>query len=165
MIPNEWIMEIKQRWPLAHFIVHSPEMLERRFQNATTMAWSIKRGLVLFDKQKILQSFIEKELALPKKVWIQEHLSKTTSWPDDSPGTRTKLINLAILFLELRGIVPTTKSAIRKHFLAETDNDSWCEALQTVMARGDGEREYDDPLRRQLANVVRQLHEDIECLL
>ncbi len=135
-IPNEVIGGIKKAWPLVHFIVHNPDKLSYHFHHCTTMAWSIKKGVVLFDPQGALATFMAQRLRMPSKEWLQSWASTVSGWPDGPRDLRHKVINFGILRLALLGVVPTTKHQLRSEFLGRIKDDALRNAVRIATQRG-----------------------------
>lgn len=110
---------------------------EHHLKNRTTMAHSIRRGVVILDKEgHFLPFFLLTNEDLPKKEWIKKHylhfvICHTLSlqsiredqefqkkFSQDSMPYHVDnnlcraIVNYSILYLELKGIIPTTKKQI-----------------------------------------------------
>lgn len=142
MIPTDEIVEIRKPWPLVHFIYHSRASLKRHFSTSNTMAWSIKRGIVLRDPQRVLTPFRARTLDAPSKEWIRSHAQEVAEWSNDKDGLRKKMINFGILYLELMGIVPTTKRQLGKHFLEQVPDDILLAGMRIAIERGRSPEDY-----------------------
>jgi predicted nucleotidyltransferase len=54
------------------FVPFSTEELNKHFEDSTTMAHSIKKGIVLFDRNGFLQSNLKAPLGPPSRRWMKE---------------------------------------------------------------------------------------------
>ena len=109
IIEKDRIVEIKKLWPIVHFIAYTPDRLAEAFGQQNTMAWSIARGLPLFDGSGIIAHCKSIPLAAPGADWVREHMKRVLEWPDEPQSLWRKVINLAILYTAARGDVATTK--------------------------------------------------------
>ena len=123
------IREIKDRWPLAHFIVWTPDRLRDHFENATVMAWSVMRGRVLYDPKGIITPLISRPLGPPSKTWLRDRAKYVDHWPDDVSGLARTMVNFSILYLSSLGMVPTTKRQIQQEFDLRISDESLQAAL------------------------------------
>ncbi len=134
-IPNEVIVSIKETWPLAQFIVRTPSKLLKELQEGSIATWSIKRGVVLYDPQRVLQRLFRQEPRLPSKQWIIRRVEYVASWPSDMEGLRKKLLNLGVLMLARRGVVVTTKHQLRHDFPRHVRQPLLCMAIDFATMR------------------------------
>jgi len=116
----------------------STEELNRHFAECTTMAHSVQKGIVLFDKDGFLESYLKAPLGPPSKRWMKEwfvhwlefyflgqlDLEREEEFhrkfcdeechcliPDNLARAT---VNFSILFLETHGVIPVSKGEIRK---------------------------------------------------
>ena len=113
--------------------------VEYHFHNATTMAHSIRNGLVLYDRTGLITRLSRQSLGLPNREWMRQWfihwlrfyrlgvldrmrqkrfhkrycLRRCRCQIGDHLARAT--VNFAILFLETKGIVPTTKKKIKTY--------------------------------------------------
>lgn len=107
------------------------DQLEQNFIDCTTMAHSLKNGLIIYDPNLLLQTKCNQLSDLPTVEWMYswfkhfddiyfiERKYKSQRYYNHrsdmiSNNMARVVVNLAILFLESRGIVPTTKKKIRQ---------------------------------------------------
>lgn len=115
-----------------------PDFLrEEHLQTRSTMAHSIRRGLILLDKEGLFDDFNRlTDVDLPEQRWIKKHFLRFISvhffglhgieqekemqkvlnycqyeveYPND---VCRAIVNFSILYLELHGIIPTSKRQI-----------------------------------------------------
>lgn len=121
-------------------IPFTQKQLSWHFDNSSTMAHSIQKGVIIYgDTNKIIQKFIKKELLLPKIEWMRywfNHWLKRYEWARYSIRRKRRFhkkfcrkechcdlfddiarvtVNFCILYLETKGIVPTSKKQIIKN--------------------------------------------------
>lgn len=123
---------------MAQLVVFSEEELRKHFEDFSTMAHSIQKGIAVFEKDGFLKPFLDMPLGLPKKEWMKgwfvhwlefyfmglhdletdEEFHKKFCkekcqcfLPDNLARAA---VNFAILYLETRGVVPVSKGEIRK---------------------------------------------------
>jgi predicted nucleotidyltransferase len=161
MIPNPEIVEIKSRFPLAHFIYHSPQALQKHFADCDVMAWSIKRGVVIMDPDRLLAPLRARPLDAPRREWLRQRVELVRGWPDDARGSRTKMINFGILYLSLSGTVPTTKRKLRDAFLAAVTDPLLVEAMKIATQRGRTHEDYAADELQVLKESNARLHDMI----
>lgn len=153
-IPNEVIVRIKETWPLAQFIVRTPGKLLRELQEGSIAAWSVKRGVVLYDPQRVIRRSFRQEPRLPSGQWILQRLEYVTSWPSDVEGLRKKLLNLGVLMLARRGVVVTTKHQLRHDFPRHIRQPLLCMAIDFATMRQPSARGRYVREARMLAEAV-----------
>ncbi|MFC1601440.1 hypothetical protein ACFL34_03740 [Candidatus Sumerlaeota bacterium] len=163
MIPDDEIVKIKARWPLSHFIFHRPEKLEHHFTHCTTMAWSIKKGIVLFDRHNLLAPFRQRDLGMPSKEWMRSWMTEVDWWPEDPRGLRHKMLNLGILYLALLGVAPTTKHEISKEFRRRVTDKTLLKAMSVAAERGTDESEFSETQLQCLKQALGMLREELEA--
>lgn len=134
MVPKQEIIGIKSRWPLAHFIYYSPARLLEQAKTGSVQAWSIKRGMLLYDPGKIVAAVIP-EVALPTRQWIGEYRQCVAGWPSDSKGLWQKALSLAVLLLAQQGVMVTTKAQLRRDFPLHQHNPLLLHAVEVVTER------------------------------
>jgi len=117
-------------------IVFSRRQLNYHFKNSTTMAHSIKKGIILFDKAKLLAKLIKRDLDLPSREWMNRWFNhwlmfyrfgimdrrrnrrfhrkycRRRCYCEVGDYFARATVNFSILYLETKGIVPTTKREI-----------------------------------------------------
>jgi len=115
-------------------------LLQSHFEKRTTMAHSVKNGVIVYEKEDFVSNFLKKDIGLPTKEWMKDwtlHWFRFYEWGMDDIARAEEwhkkycdkecichiseliarvVVNLSILFLETHGIVPTTKSKIKRHF-------------------------------------------------
>jgi len=165
MIPDDAIIQIRARWPLSHFIVHSPENLERHFDNCSTMAWAIKKGVVIFDRNNLLDPFMQRRLEMPSREWMRSRLEYVGGWDEDSRGLCHKMLELGTLYLEILGVAPTTKHELRSEFLGRVKNEALTEAMGIATERGTEKSALLEIQLQSLKKAVEILREKIEASL
>jgi len=113
-------------------------LVDYHFKNFTTMAHSISKGVIIYDKSGLLTEIYNAVLGNPTKDWIKEwfnffeysYISGVSSLKFHAKLHRSlckdkceceisnllarAMVNWSILYLELNGIVPTTKKQILK---------------------------------------------------
>ena len=116
----------------------STEELNKHFEDSTTMAHSIKKGIVLFDKDGFLQSYLKAPLGPPSKRWMKEwfvhwlefyfmgllDLEREREFHPKfcteechcfiADNLARAAVNFSILFLEAEGVIPVSKGEIRR---------------------------------------------------
>lgn len=123
---------------MAQLVVFSEEELRKHFEDSTTMAHSIQKGIPVFEKDGFLRPFLSKPLGIPKKEWMKDWFvhwlefyfmglhglkgekefhkkfckEKCQCFVPDHLARAA--VNFAILYLETRGVVPVSKGEIRK---------------------------------------------------
>ncbi|MCK4388739.1 MAG: nucleotidyltransferase domain-containing protein [Desulfobacterales bacterium] len=123
---------------MAQLVVFSEEELRERFEDFSTMAHSIQKGIPVFEKSSFLRPFLEMPLGIPKKKWIKDWFvhwlefyfmglhdletdkefhekfckEKCECFVPDYLARAA--VNFSILYLETRGVVPVSKGEIRK---------------------------------------------------
>lgn len=109
--------------------------LEEHFKNSTTMAYAIQRGKIIYEKMGFWERYYKWNLGWPSSSWMERwfsHWQGIYDWAvkdfkkcqkrrfdsvfDSLPRA---VVNFAILFLETRGFIPTTKIDIEKCFCKE----------------------------------------------
>ena len=117
-------------------IAMQPRELEEHLKNRTTMAHSIRRGLVLMDKQNYFYGFARlTDADLPLKPWMKKHflhfvmvyysalhamerekeMQEELKLNEPAPYGNDicrPVVNFSILYLELHGIIPTSKKQV-----------------------------------------------------
>ena len=118
--------------------------------DGSIVAWSISRGMVIYDVKHILRDIFHDRLPLPTLRWIQDRAKYVAKWPSDSEGLWRKTINFGVLLLAKHGIVATTKYQLRRDFSVHIQQPLLRAAVDLVTARHRKERVL--------------LHEDIRML-
>jgi len=132
----EYMMECTEKH--VQLIWYSEDMFERQFIYRTTMAYSLKSGLTLYDPYLIVNKCCSKLSGLPSLAWMRNWFNKFDGiylferglskdyWRFHQQFCRKDcvcmisnamarvVVNMAILFLESKGIIPTTKKQILK---------------------------------------------------
>jgi len=138
-------------------IVFSEEMFRSHIEKRTTMAHSVLRGMILYEVGDYV-SGLNRNLDLPDREWMKNwfvhwlrlyeysmgDVARAEEWHGkycdeekcvchiDDTIARVA-VNLAILFLETRGIVPTTKVQVQRHFEEQVEDEvlrvGLCQAL------------------------------------
>jgi hypothetical protein len=117
-VPGATVQDLKAACPGIDLVLYTPSALERQFTTHTTMAWAVSRGLVLWDGEGVFERLARHPLGLPSKMWVRQTARKVNAWSDDGQMLCRKVINLAILLVELHGTVPTTKTQLLREFRA-----------------------------------------------
>ena len=123
----------KKRVQLAFF---TRKQINEIFMKSTTMAHSIKKGIILFQRDNFINKLLEHPLSTPDREWMKEwylHFERLYRFGLEEKRRNERFhkkyckgkchcvisnylvratVNFAILFLELNGIVPTTKKEI-----------------------------------------------------
>lgn len=175
----------------------SEEAFRSHFENCSTMAHSIQRGIVLYQKDGFLKPFLEKSLSLPKHEWMRGWFLHWMRFYymglRDRRFTRelhTKYcqeechchvsdilarvaVNLAILYLETKGVVPTTKRQIWEHSRRMFRSEVNLKGLRVALEVSHQDRDMNLPeteevlklaswLRRNLAKKLGVKKEDLK---
>jgi hypothetical protein len=116
----------------------SAEELNRHFEECTTMAHSIQRGIVVFERDGFVQSYLQCPLGPPSRKWTKEWFlhwlefyfmglmdlergeefhrkfcqEKCDCFISDNLARAA--LNFAILYLEADGVIPVSKGEIRR---------------------------------------------------
>jgi len=117
-------------------IAMQPRELEEHLKNRTTMAHSIRRGLILMDKQNYFSGFARiTDADLPLTSWMKQHflhfvivyysalhamereieIQEKLKLNEPAPYHNDicrPVVNFSILYLELQGIIPTSKKQV-----------------------------------------------------
>jgi predicted nucleotidyltransferase len=151
------LLKSKDLQKRVQLIPMNKKMITRHFNQSTTMAHAIKRGIVLYERGDVLRMFLEINLSMPSIEWLRdwfEHwtriyelgLKDMKQAPtfhrrfcreechcDISDNLARGCVNFCIIFLELRGCVPTTKAQIRKGFKQMTRGRRLIQGLETAL--------------------------------
>ena len=178
-------------------IFFTEEMFQSHLRQRTTMAHSVLRGVTLYEAENTI-SKLNPDLDLPDRAWMKRwfvhwldfyefgmrdvarvkegHLEHCTEeacqcWIEDSLARSA--VNMAILFSETKGIVPTTKKQIERHFREQAEDESLSAALALALrvSREERSMSYDEAqvvahvagwLRDRLMEALRPTTEDLE---
>jgi predicted nucleotidyltransferase len=123
------------------------EELDKHFQNATTMAHSIQKGLVVYEKGGFLEPYLNISFDLPSVVWLKEwfvhwlefyymgllDLARERKFHERfcneechcfiSDNLPRAAVNFAMLYLEVKGTVPVSKGEIREGIKGQIADD------------------------------------------
>lgn len=130
------ISQLEKGLPEPQFILTNPERLTYHFDRCTTAAWSMRKGVVLFDSRGVVTPYMSRRLEMPAKEWIREQLDMVAKWSEDWAHLRIKVKVLGTLYLELLGVAPTTKHQIKEEFLRRVKDETLLEAMNVAMQRG-----------------------------
>jgi predicted nucleotidyltransferase len=121
-------------------VLFNRRQLREHFRYSTTMAHSIKNGVILYQDGDYITGLLQKELTLPDREWMKKwfkhwiffyrmglrDLRRSKRWHkrfcrrgctcEVGDYLARAAVNFTILFLELHGLVPTTKNKILKGF-------------------------------------------------
>ena len=127
--------------PEVQIVPFTKKLLNEHFRLSTTMAHSIQKGIVLFNPNNYMGPYLSRQLTLPSREWIKNwfhHWEVFYRWGQRERRRNLRFhrkycgeecycmipnylaracVNFAILYLELKGIVPTTKKQIISGFL------------------------------------------------
>lgn len=116
----------------------SQEELKKHFAKRTTMAHSIRRGIVVFQRDEFLQPYLEGPLGPPSRSWMKEWFvhwlefyfmglmdferekefhrkyCQEECYCHISDNLARAAVNFSILFLDAQGVIPASKGEIRK---------------------------------------------------
>ena len=119
-------------------ILFSEDELTKHLENATTMAHSIEKAMILYEKDGYLQPFLKKSLGLPSEKWMKDwfihwlesyfmglvDLKREKAFHKEfcreecrcliSNNLARAAVNFSILYLETNGTVPISKGEIKK---------------------------------------------------
>lgn len=117
-------------------VVFTRKQILDHFKRFTTMAYSIKNGIILYQKDGFMNSFFNIRLSKPNKIWMKKWFEHWLRFYQMALRDRRRnkrfhkkfcknrcccevgdylaraAVNFAILYLETQGIVPTTKSKV-----------------------------------------------------
>lgn len=129
----------KNKSPKIQLVPFTPQQVLEHFNNSSTMAHSIQKGIFICGREdKFISKLLKRKLSLPTKEWMRhwfEHWLKIYRWAKDSIKREKRFhkrfcktkcycsvlndiarvtVNFAILCLETNQIVPTSKAQIIK---------------------------------------------------
>jgi predicted nucleotidyltransferase len=124
-------------YPKIQLVLFTPKQLKWHFDNSSTMAHSIKEGIIIYGKRnKLISNLLKRKLSLPKKEWMKDwfkHWLKQFSWTKNyikeekrfhkkfcknkchcmvNDDIARVVVNFSILYLETKGIIPLSKRQI-----------------------------------------------------
>ena len=172
-------------------------LFQSHFEKRTTMAHSVKNGIIVYEKEKFASNFLKTDIGLPTKEWMKDwtlhwfrfyelgmdDIARSEEWHQKycdkecichiSELIARVVVNLAILFLETHGIVPTTKSKIKRHFEMEVSDEKLVSGVRLALtvSRQDRFINYDEArlvahvakwLRNELISILKLTCEDLE---
>jgi len=181
-------------------IFFTEEMFQSHLNQRTTMAHSVLRGAMLYEAESTI-SKLKSELDLPDRAWMKRwfvhwldfyefgmrdverakegHLKHCTEeecqcWIEDSLARSA--VNMAILFVETKGIVPTTKKQIQRHFRDQVEDEHLNTGLALALrvSREDRSMNYNEArsvahvagwLRDRLMEILQPTAEDLEHIV
>ncbi len=119
-------------------VLFSHGELDKHFENSTTMAHSIRKGIVIYDKDGFLKPYLECLLGLPSEKWMKDwfihwlefyfmglvdskrekpfhkEFCREECRCSISNNLARAAVNFSILYLETNGTVPISKGEIKK---------------------------------------------------
>ncbi len=156
---------------------------KEHFVQRTTMAHSVARGMVLYEKEGFLQPFFKEPLGLPTHEWMggwfvhwlrfyeygMQDMRRAEAWHRERCGTECTcyisdnlaraVVNFAILFLETQGVVPTSKRQIQSGFQEKVIDGRLNVALTLALTISRQERSMDYQEGVQLKHLADWQHE------
>ena len=187
-------------------IFFTEEMFQSHLKQRTTMAHSVLRGVTLYEAEDSIGELSNVtpeggDLDLPDREWMkrwfvhwlefyefgmkdverskERHLKHCTEekchcWIEDSLARSA--VNMGILFLETKGIVPTTKRQIERHFRNQVEDGDLRTGLVLALRVSREERvmNYNEAqsvahvagwLRDRLIETLQPTAEDLECIV
>jgi predicted nucleotidyltransferase len=127
--------------PEVQIVPLTKKSINEHFRFSTTMAHSIQKGIVLFDPNNYMGPYLSRQLTIPSREWIKNWFHHWEVFYRGGQRERRRnigihrkycgeeyyciipnylaraCVNFAILYLELNGIIPTTKKQIVSAFL------------------------------------------------
>ena len=126
--------------PKIQLVPFTTKQLKWHFDNSSTMAHSIKEGIIIYHKEnRLISNLLKKKLSLPEREWMKDwfqHWLIRFNWAKESIRREKRVhkkfckdkchcmiyddiarvvVNFAILFLETKGIIPLSRNKILKN--------------------------------------------------
>ena len=164
-LPWEEQREIKEQLDeQVQLIFFDRKTLAFHFQHRTTMAHAVLRGKILYEVENYIGERRSDTLGLPDRGWMKNWflhwlklygfaiggVDRSEGWHrkycdrtrhDHTDDTLARVaVNFCILFLEIQGLVPTTKSQILRHFRDTVDDQALIEGLELALVVSRQER-------------------------
>jgi predicted nucleotidyltransferase len=159
------------------------------FEKRTTMAHSVKNGVIIYENKEFASNFLKTDIGLPTKEWMKDW---TLHWlrfyelgMDDIAGAEEwhqkycdekctchiseiiarVVVNLSILFLETHGIVPTTKSKIKQHFEMKISDEKLVAGVRLALTVSRQERYLNYDEAKLIAYAAKWLRDELISIL
>lgn len=155
------------------------------FEKRTTMAHSIKKGIVLYEVEEFVSNILSKEMGPPDKEWMKnwtlhwlrfyqygvDDIERSKEWHQKycdeecichiNDIIARVVVNFSILFLETHGIVPTTKSQIQRHFEMKINDEKLVAGMRLalIISRQGRYLSYEEAL--SVAHVAKKLRTEL----
>jgi hypothetical protein len=139
--------------------------LKRQFAWCSPMAHAIQRGVVLYDRDRLLERFRRRRLGPPTREWMRDWFD--FFWRRFDYGLTSNriskrfhrrfcrrrcvckvsevlhraVLNLARLLLATAGLVPNSKAELRRHYPSVVVNPRLRRAMETALAAHHAKRE------------------------
>jgi predicted nucleotidyltransferase len=174
-------------------------LFQSHFEKRTTMAHSVKNGIIIYEKEEFASNFLKKDIGLPTKEWMKDwtlhwfrlyelgmdDIARSEEWHQKycdkectchiSELIARVVVNLSILFLETHGIVPTTKSKIKRNFEMKINDEKLVAGVRLALtvSREDRPINYDEAklaahvakwLRNELISIIGLTSEDLDSV-
>ena len=164
-------------------------MFQSHFEKRTTMAHSVKNGIILYEKEAFVSNFLKTDIGLPTKEWMKDwtlHWLRFYEWGMDDIARSEEwhqkycekecvchiseliarvVVNLSILFLETDGIVPTTKSKIKRHFEMRISDEKLVAGVRLALIVSRQERFLDYDEAKLVAHAAKWLRNELISIL
>ncbi len=132
---KDWAKFTKDTKKRIQLIPFSRKDLNQHFKDSTTMAYAIQRGKIIHQRKNSLEKYYNWVLEWPSKEWIKNWFkhwqgiygfgvrdfkrNKKRKFDFVSDCLTRGVVNFGILFLEIKGYIPTTKRDLGKRFYKE----------------------------------------------
>lgn len=154
-------------------VVFTKRQILNHFRHSTTMAYSIKNGITLYQKDEFINSLFKIKLSKPSKIWMKEwfehwrrfyqmalrdkrrnkrfhkEFCKNKCYCEVGDYLARATVNFAILYLETQDVIPTTKSKISAG-LRNAANEKFRQGLKITL----DVHHFDRNLREKEADSV-----------
>lgn len=166
-------------------IFFSEEMFQSHLEKRTTMAHSVLRGTILYEAGDYVRG-LDPNLGLPDREWMKAwfvhwlrlyeygmgDVEREEAWHKThcdeercvchvEDTIARVVVNLAILFLETRGVVPTTKNQIRRHFEEQVGDEALRVGLCRALSVSREERWMDYSEAQPVVHVATWLRDQL----
>jgi len=146
------ITEITSALDRVQLIFLTEKSIAQHFKNSTTMAWAIKCGKIIFEHNDFWHKYITKPLHMPSKKWMSSWFTHWLRFYNDGTydGLYRAVVNFAILFLETKGTIPTTKKQILTSFKKIVSNQEIIKGLEIALNAHHERRILDEQEKRKV---------------
>jgi len=166
-------------------IFFNKAIFQSHFEKRTTMAHSVKNGIIVYEKEGFVSNCLKTDIELPTKEWMRDwtlhwlrfyefgmdDIARSEEWHQKycneectchiSELIARVVVNLAILFLETHGIVPTTKSKIKRYFEMKISDAKLVSGVRLALTVSRQERFINYDEAKLVAHVAKWLRNEV----